>query len=201
MSLSRAFRRALFTAGTLSAALVISACSSGDSTKSNGSGTNFVTSSETGISTVAKDDRVMAGKLAGKTLDGTQFDVASLKGKVVVLNVWGSWCPPCRAEAPHFVKVSKDLKARGVEFVGINTRDFNKQPAEAFEENFGVPYPSLYDPRGTLILKGFPKGTLAPNGIPSTVVLDREGRIAARTLQALDEERLRSMIEPVTAEK
>ncbi|WNI24169.1 TlpA disulfide reductase family protein [Streptomyces sp. ITFR-16] len=200
MSPKHAFRQALFTAGALTALLVISACSSGDA-KSNGTGTNFVTSSETGISTVPKGKRQEAGSLAGETLEGTQLDVANLKGNVVVLNLWGSWCPPCRAETPHFVKVSKEVEGKGVKFVGINTRDFNKQPALAFEEDFGVPYPSLYDPRGSLILKAFPKGTVAPKGIPTTVVLDREGRIAARSLQALDEERLHSLIDPVIAEK
>ncbi|MEU2233574.1 TlpA family protein disulfide reductase [Streptomyces vietnamensis] len=206
MSLSRAprrTRRTLVAVGMLSvAALTLSACGGDDNGKSGGGGnTNFVTNPGGGISTVAKGERGAPGKLAGETLEGKQLDVADLKGKVVVLNVWGSWCGPCRAEAPHFAKVSKDLKGQDVEFVGINTRDFNKQPAIAFEEDYGVPYPSLYDPQGKLILFGFPKGTLNPQGIPSTVVLDKEGKIAARSLMALDEKKLRSMIEPLLKEK
>ncbi|GGV17091.1 hypothetical protein GCM10010275_68210 [Streptomyces litmocidini] len=205
MSLSRAprrTRRALTAVGMLSAAaLALSGCGGSDSGKSGGGGgTNFVTSTG-GISTVAKGERAATGKLAGETLDGKQLDVAGLKGKVVVLNVWGSWCSPCRAEAPHFAKVAEELKGKGVEFVGLNTRDPNKQPAIAFEEDYGIPYPSLYDPQGKLILFGFPKGTLNPQAIPSTVVLDKEGRIAARSLMALDEEKLRSMIEPLLKEK
>ncbi|MFF5921968.1 TlpA family protein disulfide reductase [Streptomyces flavochromogenes] len=200
MSLGRALRRALIATGTLSAALAVSACSTSGAGTSDGAGTSFVTG-DGGISTVPKDGRTPAGTLAGETLDGKQLDVAGLKGNVVVLNIWGSWCPPCRAEAPHFAKVSNDLKGKGVKFVGINTRDFNKQPAQAFEDEFGVSYPSLYDPHGKLVLKGFPKGTLAPNGIPSTVLLDRDGRIASRALHALDEDKLRSMIDPLIAEK
>ncbi|MFE3070994.1 TlpA family protein disulfide reductase [Streptomyces sp. NPDC059247] len=201
MSLSRAPRRTLLAVGVLSAALTLSACDGDSNGKSGGGGgTNFVTNAG-GIATVAKGERAAPGKLAGQTLEGEQLDVASLKGKVVVLNVWGSWCAPCRAEAPHFAKVSKDLKAQGVEFVGLNTRDPNKQPALAFEKDYGVTYPSLYDPQGELILFGFPKGTLSPQSIPSTVVLDKEGRIAARSLMALNEEKLRSMIEPILKEK
>ncbi|MEU9864425.1 TlpA disulfide reductase family protein [Streptomyces sp. NPDC047971] len=201
MSLSRAPRRTLLAVGTLSAALVLSACTSDNNGKSGGGGgTNFVTNTG-GVSTVAKGERKATNTIAGETLEGGKLDLADLKGKVVVLNVWGSWCPPCRAEAPHFTKVANDLKAKGVEFVGINTRDFNKQPALAFEEDYAVPYPSLYDPAGKLIVNGFPKGTLNPQAIPSTVVLDKEGKIAARSLMALDEKKLRSMIEPLVAEK
>ncbi|MGW6391368.1 TlpA family protein disulfide reductase [Streptomyces sp. NPDC055103] len=198
---SRAPRRTLLAVGVLSVALTLSACSGGSNGTSGGGGnTNFVTSGG-GISTAAKGERAAPGKLVGETLDGKQFDVADLKGKVVVLNVWGSWCSPCRAEAPHFVKVAKDMKDEGVEFVGLNTRDGNKQQAIAFEEDYGVPYPSIYDRDGKLILFGFPKGTLSLQGIPSTVVLDKEGKIAARALMALDEEKLRSMIEPLLKEK
>ncbi|WP_329622791.1 TlpA family protein disulfide reductase [Streptomyces sp. NBC_01255] len=197
----RAPRRTLLAVGVLSAALTLSACSGDSNGKSGGGGnTNFVTNTG-GISTAAKGERATPGKLAGETLDGKQLDVADLKGNVVVLNAWGSWCAPCRAEAPHFAKVAKDLEGKGVEFVGLNTRDPNKQPAIAFEEDYGVPYPSLYDPQGKLILFGFPKGTLSLQGIPSTVVLDKEGKIAARSLMALDEEKLRSMIEPLLKEK
>ncbi|MCT4356383.1 TlpA family protein disulfide reductase [Streptomyces sp. Je 1-79] len=201
MSLSRAPRRTLLAVGTLSAALALSACGSDTNGKSGGGGgTNFVTNTG-GISTVAKGERTAPGKIAGETVDGERLDIADLKGKVVVLNAWGSWCSPCRAEAPHFARVAADLKGEGVEFVGLNTRDFNKQQAVTFEEDYKVPYPSLYDPAGKLILNGFPKGTLNLQAIPSTVVLDKDGKIAARALMALDEKKLRSMIEPLLAEK
>ncbi|WP_137988718.1 TlpA family protein disulfide reductase [Streptomyces vilmorinianum] len=201
MSLSRAPRRTLLAVGTLSAALALSACGSDSNGKSGGGGgTNFVTNTG-GVSTVAKGERAAPNKIAGETIEGEQLDIADLKGKVVVLNAWGSWCGPCRAEAPHFAKVANELKAKGVEFVGLNTRDFNKQQAVTFEEDYKVPYPSLYDPSGKLILNGFPKGTLNLQAIPSTVVLDKDGKIAARALMALDEKKLRSMIEPLLAEK
>ncbi|MFF8960523.1 TlpA disulfide reductase family protein [Streptomyces sp. NPDC014894] len=201
MSLSRAPRAALLTAVTVAGGLVLSACGGEGAGKTGGGDdSNFVTNTG-GISTVAHGERKSTGDLSGETLDGGQLDVADLKGKIVVLNVWGSWCPPCRLEAAHFVKVSKDLKPKGVEFVGINTRDRQKGPALSFEKDYGVEYPSLFDPAGKLLVNGFPKGTLAPQAIPSTVVLDREGKIAARSLMALNEKQLRKMIDPLIAEK
>ncbi|MGW4033262.1 TlpA family protein disulfide reductase [Streptomyces sp. NPDC004838] len=199
MSPSRAPRAALTAVLLTVGALTLSAC--GDGGKSGGGGnTNFVTDTG-GISTVAKGDRKATNKIAGETLEGKPLDIADLKGKVVVLNVWGSWCPPCRAEAKHFAKVAQETKAQGVEFVGLNTRDTNKGPAIQFEKDYGVEYPSLYDPIGKLIVNGFPKGTLNPQAIPSTIVLDREGKIAARSLKALSEQELRKMIDPLIAEK
>ncbi|CAL9539783.1 TlpA family protein disulfide reductase [Streptomyces griseomycini] len=194
----RVRRRAVLAAGAAAAALLVSACGSGGTTGGGGD-TNFVTGTD-GISTVAKGERAAAPDLSGETLEGEQLDVADYRGKVVVLNVWGSWCNPCRAEAEHFAKVSKEYADQGVQFVGINTRDTNTRSALAFEEEFGIDYPSLYDPTGKLMLR-FEKGTLTPQAIPSTLVLDRDGRIAARSLSALSEERLLKMLEPVVAEK
>ncbi|WP_066943861.1 TlpA family protein disulfide reductase [Streptomyces lushanensis] len=191
--------RAVTPAVAVAAALTLSACGGGG--KSGGGGdTNFVTNTG-GISTVAVAERRPVNKIAGETLDGGRLDVADLKGKIVVLNVWGSWCPPCRQEAKHFAKVAEETESQGVAFVGINTRDPNKGPALAFEKDYGIPYPSLYDPMGKLIVNGFPRGSLNPQSIPSTVVLDRKGRIAARSLMALNEEKLRTMIDPLIAEK
>ncbi|WP_256105504.1 TlpA disulfide reductase family protein [Streptomyces sp. ODS05-4] len=196
---SRAARPALLLAGTVAAALTLTACG-GDSDLKSGGGTNFVTG-KSGVATVPAADRKAAGTIAGKTLEGERLDVADLKGKVVVLNVWGSWCGPCRAEAPHFAKVSKELKAQGVEFVGLNVRDPNENQAVQFEESFGIDYPSLHDPAGKLLVNGFPKGTLNPQTIPTTIALDRQGRIAARSMAALGEDKLREMIAPLVEEK
>jgi thiol-disulfide isomerase/thioredoxin len=195
---TRVRRRAVFTAGAAAAALLISACGSGG-TSGGGGDTNFVTGSD-GIATAPKGERATAPELSGKTLNGKQLDVADHRGKVVVLNVWGSWCNPCRAEAKYFAKVSREYADKGVQFVGINTRDTSTGPALAFEKDFDVPYPSLYDPTGKLLLR-FDKGTLNPQAIPSTLILDRDGGIAARSLSPLSEERLLKMLEPVVAEK
>lgn len=194
----RVRRRAALTAGAAAAALLVSACGSGG-TSGGGGNTNFVTGSD-GTATVAEGERTPAPDLSGKTIIGKTLDLADFKGKVVVLNVWGSWCNPCRAEAKYFAKVSKAYAGKGVQFVGINTRDTSTGAALAFEKDWDITYPSLYDPTGKLLLR-FDKGTLNPQAIPSTLVLDRDGKIAARSLSALSEERLLKMLKPVVAEK
>lgn len=197
---SRRSRAALLATGAAVAALALSACGSGG--VSGGSGnTNFVMGSD-GIATVKKADRKPMPEIDGKTIDGKELSLsgAPYKGKVLVINVWGSWCGPCRAEAPNFRKVANDTKGKGVEFVGINTRDPEKGPAISFEKDWEIPYPSLHDPSGKLMLR-FPKGSLNPNFVPTTLIVDRDGKIAARTQQPLNEEKLQKMIQPVLAEK
>lgn len=190
--------RLLLAATAAAVALTLSACGNGG-TSGGGGDTNFVTGNN-GIDTVAQGKRTAAPDLSGKTIDGKTLDVADYKGKVVVVNVWGSWCSPCRAEAQYFAKVSKEYQGKGVQFVGINTRDTSTTPAVAFEKQHGITYPSLYDPDGKLMLR-FKKGTLNPQLIPSTLVIDRQGKIAARALEALSEENLLKMLKPVVAEK
>ncbi|MFF9771764.1 TlpA family protein disulfide reductase [Streptomyces sp. NPDC053086] len=191
-------RAVLLTAAAAAAALALSACGKGG-ISGGGGDTNFVTG-DNGIDTVPAGKRAPAPDLSGKTIDGTTLDVADYKGRVVVINVWGSWCGPCRSEAPYFAKVSKEYKDKGVQFVGINTRDTSTTPALAFEKDHGVGYPSLYDPTGKLMLR-FKKGTLNPQLIPSTLIIDRHGKVAARALEALDDTGLLEMLKPVLAEK
>ncbi|MEU5596949.1 TlpA disulfide reductase family protein [Streptomyces sp. NPDC020298] len=190
--------RLLLAATAAAAALTLSACSSGG-ISGGGGDTNFVTG-KNGIDTVAKGHRDPAPDLSGKTIDGKTIDVADYKGKVVVVNIWGSWCGPCRAEGKYFAKVSKEYEGKGVQFVGINTRDSSTTPAVAFEKQQGITYPSLYDPTGRLMLR-FKKGTLNPQLVPTTLILDRDGKIAARALEALSDTSLLKMLKPVLAEK
>ncbi|WP_030379725.1 MULTISPECIES: TlpA family protein disulfide reductase [unclassified Streptomyces] len=196
-TVSRRRRTAFLGAGAAVAALLLTACGSGGISGGSGN-TNFVAGKD-GIDTAKKGDRQTAPDLSGKTIDGKQLDVADYRGKVVVLNVWGSWCSPCRAEADNFAKVAKETASKGVQFVGINTRDTSTTPAVEFEKAHGITYPSLYDPTGRLLLR-FKKGTLNPQAIPSTLILDRDGKVAARTLQPLSEDKLHEMLDPVVAE-
>jgi len=130
-------------------------------------------------------DRKAAPTLSGKTLTGSTFTLADHVGSVVVVNVWGSWCPPCRKEAPDlqaaYTRLTGDSAATGkVVFVGINTRDSDPGPAIAFERSFKVTYPSVYDPSGRQLL-GF-ANSLPAMAIPSTLVIDAKGRVAARII-------------------
>ena len=116
----------------------------------------------------------------GETLEGERLSLDDYRGKVVVLNVWGSWCGPCRKEAPALVEAARELGEDDVAFVGINTRDSSQDQGLAFQRRYDVPYPSLFDPSGRTLLAF--AGTLNPSAIPSTVVLDRDGRVAASIL-------------------
>jgi thiol-disulfide isomerase/thioredoxin len=151
------------------------------------------------ISLIAPDKRVAAPALSGTTIDGRSYDVAQDKGKVLVVNVWGSWCPPCRKEAPQLVQAHHRLttgsKRPKVAFVGIDTRDPSRAAAKAYERSFSVPYPSVYDPSGTLLL-GF-ADSLPPSAIPSTLVIDERGRVAARVLGAITAATLQDLVQQV----
>ncbi|UGY92932.1 TlpA family protein disulfide reductase [Streptomyces gobiensis] len=199
MSSHPALRRPALASLVMVGALALTACGGDSGTGSGGGQSNYVQGTGV-ITSVQRGERQAAPELSGETVDGGTIDVADYRGKVVVLNVWGSWCPPCRAEMPHLVKVAEEMKPQGVQFIGINTRDTQKVPAQRFEKEFEVPYPSLYDPTGKLLLR-FPRGSLNPQAIPSTLVLDREGKIAARALKALSEDELNKMIKPIVAEK
>jgi thiol-disulfide isomerase/thioredoxin len=132
-------------------------------------------------------------ELAGTTLEGRRLDIATLRGKPVVLNVWGSWCPPCRREAPALQAAATELAGRA-SFVGIDVRD-NRGSALAYQRKFKITYPSIVDP-GTLLLSL--QGAVAAQSPPVTVVLDAKGRIAARFIGVTTKITLIDMVEDVT---
>jgi thiol-disulfide isomerase/thioredoxin len=142
-------------------------------------------------------DRVAVGAFSVRLLDGSTFDQRDLVGRVSVVNVWGSWCGPCRTEAPDLARVARQLGDRA-RFLGINVRD-NPAAAQAFERSFDIPYPSVHpDDAGTAILSF--GGALTAAAIPSTVVLDEEARIAARVVGPVDAATLRALVLDVAAQ-
>jgi thiol-disulfide isomerase/thioredoxin len=161
-------------------ATALTGCS-GATAGPSGADTGFV-SGDGSLTVLPRADRGEPISLAGETLDGESLDLADLRGRVVVVNIWGSWCGPCRQEAPELQEASDRLAADDVEFVGLNTRD-QVEPARAFVERFDITYPSIQDPDGRLQLAF--RDTLPPAAIPSTIVLDREGRVAARIIGPL----------------
>ena len=141
----------------------------------------FVTGDGT-LSQVPAAQRGEPVTLAGTDLDGEPLDLASRRGKPVVVVVWGSWCTPCRAEAPEVVEAARRLRGEA-HVVGVNIRDPSTSQAASFVRRFDVPYPSFYSPDGKALLAF--AGTLTPNSIPSFVVLDAEGRVAASIIGVL----------------
>lgn len=132
------------------------------------------------ITRLSADERVKPGPVVGKTLEGEEVSLADFKGQVVVLNVWGSWCPPCRKEAPLLAQAARTLEPEGVAFLGINTRDSSTDQGLAFQKKYDVPYPSIYDPSGQTLLAF--RRTLNPNSIPTTLIIDADGKVAASIL-------------------
>jgi thiol-disulfide isomerase/thioredoxin len=150
---------------------VASACGS------NGTGDKGYVDGDGIITRLDSGDRRPPGEVSGETLEGKPLSLSQYAGKVVVLNVWGSWCPPCRKEAPTLAAAARELAPDGVVFLGVNTKDSGQSQGLAFEKRYDVPYPSLYDPSGRSLLAF--RGALSPNAIPSTVVIDQQGRVAA----------------------
>lgn len=142
--------------------------------------------------------RPAAPVIEGTTVDGEPWSSTQAAGTVLVYNVWGSWCAPCRAEAPALVAASAQLAGTAT-FVGINTRDLNKAQAQAFVRTFEVPYVNLFDPDGALLLKF--SGQLPATAIPSTLVVDASGKIAARIVGEVSQATLIGVVSDVAAGK
>lgn len=120
-------------------------------------------------------ERKPVGEISGPAVVGDgRISLSDYAGQVVVLNVWGSWCAPCRAEAGYLATAAEKMESAGVQFVGINVRDRRADAAD-FETNREVPYPSIFDPQMRILLaiRGFPVSS-----VPATIVLDRQHRVA-----------------------
>ncbi|MFG2213009.1 TlpA family protein disulfide reductase [Streptomyces sp. NPDC048638] len=189
----------LATALAVAGAVALTACDSGTSDGRADRPAGFVQGKD-GTATVPAADRTRAPDLSGSTTRGASLDVSRYRGGVVVLNVWSSTCGPCIAEAPALAKVARSTRSKGVRFVGINTGDTGTTQATSFEKQHAMPYPSLFDPAGKLLLR-FPKGVLNPQFVPATIVLDKQGRPAARAIGSVGEDTLRAMIAPLLKEK
>ena len=176
------------TAGALLVALAVAGCS-------GGGGAGQSSAQGGGVRTlVPVEQRKEPIDLVGTTLAGDRLDLATLRGKPVVLNVWGSWCPPCRKEAPDLQAASVELKDRAA-FVGIDTRDKDAQ-ARAYERRFKITYPSLVD-RGDLLLSL--RGAVTSQSPPVTLVLDEKGRVAARFVGPVTRRTLVGMVSDVAS--
>jgi thiol-disulfide isomerase/thioredoxin len=191
---SRARRTTSVVAFALCAVLV-AGCSGGGA--SGGGETGFI-SSDGSVRTVPVGEREPGPDLTGATIDGSEVTDADLDGKVVVVNVFASWCTPCRAEAPALERVWQQTRSEGVQFLGLNSKD-RPEAAQAFVRRFELTYPSL-DGNDGLALLGF-RDSLPSEAIPTTWLLDREGRVAARVLGEVPESTLRSLVGDLIAEQ
>jgi thiol-disulfide isomerase/thioredoxin len=138
-----------------------------------------------GTAQISPADRKAAPQLSGTTIAGRPYST-SYQGHVTVINVWGSWCPPCREEAPSFSEASKKYASKNVQFLGINILD-NDASAQTYNSQFGITYPSLADPDESLVLD---LKAVLPSDPPSTLIVDRNGKVAVRALGAITEPEL-----------
>jgi thiol-disulfide isomerase/thioredoxin len=186
----------------VSVAVLLTGCSTGDDAVAQGGTFEFVApGGKTDILYDPPDSRGRPGPISGPELTDPSKTISldDFKGDVIVVNVWGQWCGPCRSETRELQKVYDATKAKGVAFLGIDVRDNNRQAAVDFVVDRKVTYPSIYDPSmRTMIAFG---GKYPTTVIPSTVVLDRQHRVAAVFLRELLAEDLQPIVERLAAEK
>lgn len=169
----------------VAAALLLSGCTSSDALANqyrSGSGQNYI-AGDGSVSEYAEADRGAPVTFSGTLADGTAVSSKDYVGKVLVVNFWYAGCPPCRVEAPDLEALSQKYAAQGVSFLGVNLYD-SASTAASFEEDKGVTYPSVLDRDTGSVLLAFSK-TVPPKATPTTLVIDKQGRVAARILGAI----------------
>ena len=160
----------------LGALVGVAGCSTGDDAAVRGDSFTFVSPGGKTDIAYASNERGTIGTLSGPNLMTNQtLSLSDYAGKVVVINFWGSWCGPCRAEQPGLNVIATQLAGQGVQFMGIDLKEPGQSAGQDYHRAYDVPYPSIYDPtmRTILSLRGYPAAA-----IPSMVVLDRQHRVA-----------------------
>jgi thiol-disulfide isomerase/thioredoxin len=183
-------RRRSVAFALVAAALAAVGCSGTNAVSQSVSGSLGYGSGDQATTWIASDHRSAVTGVTGTLLDGSSFDLAQWRGRVVVVNFWDSWCKPYEAEAQSLEQVYRDDRDKGVEFLGVDVRD-NSPQADAFIQRHHISYPNLFDESNVTALRfqGLP-----PNATPTTIVLDRQGRIAARHSGAILYSQLRDLV-------
>ena len=192
----------LLPAAAAATALLLSGCTSNDALANqyrSGNGQNYI-AGDGSVSEYAAANRGAPVAFAGKLADGTAVSSKDYAGKVLVVNFWYAGCPPCRVEAPDLESLSQKYASQGVSFLGVNLYD-SASTAASFEQDKGVTYPSVLDRDTGSVLLAFSK-TVPPKATPTTIVIDKQGRVAARILGAIpDKSILDSLISDAVAGK
>ncbi|GAB3921177.1 cytochrome c biogenesis protein [Microlunatus endophyticus] len=183
----------------ISALLVITGCSTSSAGQDSQTGSeNGYVGHDQQLTRVPVGKRDKAPTISGPALlGGKQINSADYAGSVLVINVWGSWCPPCRKEAPDLEKAANTLGSKA-QFLGIDSRDPGQAAPQAFVRTHKITYPSIYDPDGTQVVKF---DDLPPSAIPSTLVIDKQGRMAVRILGSITSDTLVDIVDDVAAGK
>lgn len=194
----RVSRKHFFSLAGGSLALVLSACSSNNDSLAAqadaGDGKGYI-AGDGSVTEYKEEERGEPVEFTGELFDGTEVTAESLRGKPLLLNFWYAGCAPCRAEAPHLNELYTQFKDK-VTFYGANVRD-EQGTAEAFEKNFKIEYKSFKDSTGKVLLQL--SKYVPAQAVPTTLVIDKQGRVAARILGQLDQSIVKTLLEDATA--
>lgn len=175
-------RRAVLAGSAIGVGVLLSACTEQGPQGSGSTSKNGAIDSANGtITEWPRSSRLPAVDFQGVTETGKSLSSSELRGAVAVLNFWYAGCPPCRAEAPDLQALWNQYRDQGVHFVGVNVRD-DKSTAQAFTRTFGITYPSILDQASGGRVELALSGSVSVKAVPTTLVLDRSGRVAARIL-------------------
>ena len=139
------------------------------------------------------EQRKAMGALAMAKLDGGTWKLSDNKGKVVLLNFWATWCPPCRQETPGIIQLAADLKARGLEVVGVSMDEAGTPVIRKFIDDYHIPYSIVVPLPDSLI-------GMEVSALPTTFLIDRNGKVAKTYLGAVSEATFKADIESLLAE-
>jgi len=187
-----------FGTALIAATLVISGCASdplADQFRA-GDNKNYIAGDGT-VTEFAIGNRPDFEAFSGVTESGQTLESSAFEGSVVVMNWWYAACAPCRAEATDLANLSLEFKGEA-EFIGVNVRD-SAETALAFDRRFGIEYPSLMDSQSGQVSLAF-TGVVSPQAVPTTIVIDRDGRVASRILGRIEPSILRTLIQTVVNE-
>lgn len=193
-------RRVLAGLAGVAALPLLAACSADDplaAQAGNADGKNYI-AGDGSVLEIAPDERGEPVQFTSILFSGEEITAAQMAGAPVVMNFWYAACAPCRVEAPDLQSLHEEFEGDGVQFLGVNVRD-TVATAEAFERNFGITYPSVEDLNGQVLLSM--TDYVPPQAVPTTIVLDNQGRVSARILGIADRSTLRSLITTVQAEQ
>ena len=202
MNSALASRRSVLAAGGAAIAALtvgLSGCAQQDDLAKQakaGDNKNYV-AGDGSVTEFAKADRKAPVNIKGTLFDGTAVTPQDFVGKVTVLNFWFAACAPCRVEAPILEELHQEFKPQGVQFYGVNLRD-EKATADAFDKTFNLSYPSFNDQDGAVLLSV--SGIVPPGAVPTTLVLDKEGKVASRVLGEIEKGTLKALITSAVAE-
>ena len=184
-------------AAAVVATLVMTSCSGGSNAVDQGTGSyRFVSGTGLGRD-IPVASRKPVGAVTGSLLNGGSYALASDAGKVVVMNFWATWCGPCTTETPQFDSVYRQYQSKGVTFVGIDTKETNRDAPRAFVKDNNISYPIVFDEQGQAAIE---LGKIPSQSLPFTVLIDKHGRVAAVYLRVLSPADLTPVLNQLVAE-